>query len=61
MECKVFEENLASCSDFWERVAGRYRSENVFTDRGGYPDKKAKKLITTELEKQDCLPYKDRG
>ena len=58
LECQIFEKNLDSCSAFWERVAGRYRQERIFADRGGYPDKAAHEVITRELEKQDSLPYK---
>ena len=58
LECQIFEKNLQSCESFWDRVADRYKSEKVFTERGGYPDQKAFEVITTELEKQDSLPYK---
>ena len=57
LECRVFEQNYQQCEQFWDRVADRYRSENVFEERSGYPDKKAFQVITTELEKQDSMPY----
>ena len=57
LECRVFEQNYQQCEKFWDRVADRYRSENVFEDRSGYPDTKAFQVITTELEKQDSMPY----